>query len=85
MSPVLPALVFSVAATVGGGSDRCRDAMSAYNDMVVAIHAAARNYERCVTSSLGRDDCGAEYIELQVAQRDFEAAVDERAVRCLRR
>jgi len=26
--------------------------------------------------SLGRDDCGAEFIELKVTHRDFEAAID---------
>jgi hypothetical protein len=61
---------------------QCREALAAYNEMVVAVHAAARAYERCVKASLGLDDCGADYIELQVTQRDFELAIDERQAKC---
>ncbi|MBV8775241.1 MAG: hypothetical protein JO166_23345 [Deltaproteobacteria bacterium] len=45
------------------------------NEMVAAIHAAIRDYERCATASLARDDCGAEFIDLQLTHRDFEAEV----------
>jgi hypothetical protein len=68
-----------VSATL---AEQCREATLRYNEMVAAIHAAIRDYERCVTASLARDDCGAEFIELQVTHRDFEAAVAERAAQC---
>ena len=50
--------------------------------MVVAVLAAVRAYERCVKASLGRDDCDADYVELQVTQRDFERAVNDREAQC---
>ena len=62
-----------------GDSEQCREATGNYNLMVGAIHAAIRDYRRCVMTSLGSDDCGAEFIELQVTHRDFERAVAERA------
>jgi hypothetical protein len=65
-----------------GDPDQCREATLRYNEMVAAIHAAVRDYERCVRASLARDDCGAEFIELQVTHRDYEAAAEERAVKC---
>jgi hypothetical protein len=35
-----------------------------------------------VRASLGRDDCGTDYIELQMTQRFFERALDERRAKC---
>ena len=50
--------------------------------MVAAIHAAIRDYERCVVASIGGDYCGGEFIELQMTHREFEGAVMERADKC---
>ena len=72
------------ALTAADNSQQCPEALASYNEMVIAVHAAVRAYERCVAASLGRDDCGADYIELQVTQRDFEAAVDEWRAKCER-
>ena len=72
-------LVFTTAAV---DAAQCREALANYNQLVTAIHAAVRDYERCLTASLARDDCGAEFIELQATHRDFERAVDERAATC---
>ena len=44
-------------------SDRVVLTTANYNEMVIAIHAPIRDYERCVTASLGCDDCGAQLIE----------------------
>jgi hypothetical protein len=71
-----------LAILVVADPEQCRNALAAYNDAVIAVHAAVRDYERCITSSLGRDGCGAELIELQATHRDFEAVVDERASNC---
>ena len=60
----------------------CREATLRYNEMVAAIHTAARDYERCLAASIGRDDCGAEFIELQVTHRGFETAVAQRQPTC---
>jgi len=62
--------------------EACREATIRYNETVATIHTAARDYERCLTTSQARDDCGAEFIELQVTHRDFGAAVAERAAKC---
>ena len=65
-----------------GDPEQCREATATYNQAVVAVHNAVRDYDGCVTASLARDDCGAEFIELQVTHRDFEAAVLEHAAKC---
>jgi hypothetical protein len=83
---VLRRLAF-VAALVSvtparGDPEHCREATASYNQAVVAVHAAVREYSQCATASLARDDCGAEFIELQVTHRDFENAVAERAAKC---
>jgi hypothetical protein len=76
------AAVLLSVTPAGGDTEQCREATISYNLMVGAMHAAVRDYRRCVMTSLGRDDCGAEFIELQVTHRDFEAAVAERAAMC---
>ena len=69
-------------ASARAGPAQCRDATFRYNEMVAAIHAAIQDYERWVTASLARDDCGAEFIELQLTYRDFEIAVTDRGAEC---
>ena len=76
---MITAIVIALAAA---GPEQCREATLRYNEMVAAIHAAIRDYERCVTASLARDHCGAEFIELQVTHGDLEIAVDERTAKC---
>jgi hypothetical protein len=80
----LSALLAIAVGLVSGDPEQCREALASYNEAVIAVHAAVRDYERCVAASLARDDCAAEYIELQVTHRDFEAAVDERQAKCWR-
>jgi hypothetical protein len=76
----LAAVLVPLAAR--GDPEHRRGATATYNLMVGAIHATVRDYRRCVIASLGRDDCGAELIELQVTHRDFEAAVSARQAHC---
>jgi hypothetical protein len=45
-------------------------------------HATVHKYRWCATASLARDNCGAEFLELQVRHRDFESAVAERQAKC---
>jgi len=75
-------LLLGAFTAAASDPEQCRAAMARFNEMVLAIHAAVRDYERCVAGSLARDDCGAEFVELQVTHRDFEAAVAERASKC---
>jgi hypothetical protein len=84
---MLPMLFLAVAMTVcvlptRGDPERCREAAHRYNQAVIAVHEGIREYRRCLQASLARDDCGAEFIELQVTHREFEAAVDERQLKC---
>ena len=79
---LLSSLVFAFLPTAAADPGQCRESLAHYNDMVAAIHSAARVYERCVAASLARDDCGGEFIELQATHKDFEAAVTERAAKC---
>ena len=62
--------------------DRCREAAHRYNQAVIALHEGIRDYSRCLHASLARDDCGAEFVELQATHREFETAVDERQLKC---
>ena len=80
----LSPLAFAALAATPALADpeQCREASADYNELVIAINAAVRDYERCIAGSLARDDCGAEFIELQVTHRDFEAAVDARLAAC---
>jgi len=75
-------MVVLAAFIAADNPQQCGEAMAAYNEMVVAVLAAVRAYERCVKASLGRDDCDADYVELQVTQRDFERAVNDREAQC---
>jgi hypothetical protein len=74
------ALLFAAAAR--GDPEQCREALAAYNDVVTAVHYGIRDYSRCLAASRARDDCGAEFIELQVTHRDFEAAVAAHGLAC---
>ena len=65
-------------------AEQCQQALADYNDAIVAVHAAIHDYERCMTASLARDDCGPEHLALQVSNGIFEAAVDERRERAVR-
>ena len=75
------AMLFLTAATTAcvlptrGGPERCREAAHRYNQAVIALHEGIRDYSRCLHASLARDDCGAEFIELQATDREFEAAI----------
>src|SRR2546423_13779731 len=60
---IIVALTSATMAT-SANPERCRETLASYNQIVAAIYAAARDYERCVTASMARDDCGAEFIEL---------------------
>jgi hypothetical protein len=82
------AMLFLTAATTAcvlptrGDPERCREAAHRYNQAVIALHEGIRDYSRCLHASLARDDCGAEFIELQATDREFEAAITERQAKC---
>jgi hypothetical protein len=82
----LPRLAFIAvlvaAPAVCGDPERCRGAAANYNQLVASIHSAIADYRRCLNAGLVRDECGTEFIELQVTHRDFEAAVAERVAKC---
>jgi len=70
------------ATPAHGDPEQCRAATVDYNQAVVAVHDAIREYRQCLTASFTRDDCSAEFIELQVTHRDFEAAVSAQIAAC---
>jgi hypothetical protein len=78
---VVAGLVFALTPAVAD-PEQCREATATYNLMVGAIHAAVRDYTRCLAASSGRDDCGAEFIELQVTHRELEAGIAEWQTKC---
>jgi hypothetical protein len=62
--------------------ERSREAAHRHNQAVIAVHEAIRDYSRCLHASLARDDCGAEFIELQATHREFETAITEPQAKC---
>jgi len=62
--------------------ERSREAAHRHNQAVIAVHEAIRDYSRCLHASLARDDCGAEFIELQATHREFESAITEPQAKC---
>ncbi len=70
------ALVALGIATDAPPSD-CRSAAAGYAAAVASVTEALRTSEQCVSASGGRNQCSAEFDELDGAHRDFEDAVAE--------
>jgi hypothetical protein len=80
-NPVMGALLVFVVGSMSD-TDACRQVANRYEMAAAAIIDALRIYEKCVDASHGRDDCSAEYSDLDVAQDRFETAVSEYNERC---
>ncbi len=55
----------------------CRSAAASYAAALAAVTEALRTYEACTATSLGRNQCAAEFDELDGVHLDYEDAVAE--------
>ncbi len=55
----------------------CRSAAAGFAAALASVTDAFRTYEACIGASHGRNQCSAEFEELDGAHRDFEDAVAE--------
>ena len=55
----------------------CRSAAASYTAALAAVTEALRTYEACLVASRGRNQCSAEFDELDAAHLDYEDAVAE--------
>jgi hypothetical protein len=72
MAVALVALITPEAAPLD-----CRSAAAGYSAALASVTEALRTYEACIGASRGRNQCSAEFDELDGAHHDFEDAVAE--------
>jgi hypothetical protein len=68
-------ILLALAAPAGRADEACRDARAAYHDAAEEASRALHDYAQCLAASKGEDDCAVAYVDVEAAQRDFEAAV----------
>ena len=76
------ALLFTLATASDADLLGCRKPAERYEAAVAEVVEAMRAYEKCVSTSRGRDTCSAEFSDIDLAQDGFEAAVSEYAKAC---
>ena len=64
-----------LAVVTAAPSDPCKRAGDHYQAAKAEVHEAARAYQQCVAESLGRDDCGEEFADLDLASARHETKV----------
>lgn len=81
MRTALLALVF-MSATIGVALADCQYAIDSYNSAISEIEYELGRYTRCVSNSMGEDDCYSEFRRLRSAQDSFESAVSSYRIDC---
>ncbi len=83
LTSIVGSLLVLVSTTSGNtdGSD-CAQIRATFKSAVAAVADADSTYRACVAASLGRDDCKAEYGDLDLAAARFEAMVGDYAKAC---
>ncbi len=76
-SHLLAASLVALAITPDAPPSDCRSADAAYDAALASVTEALRTYEACLAASRGRNQCAAEFDELDVARLDYEDAVAE--------
>ena len=72
---VLVSLLALSGSTASAQADKCNAAIETYNKAVRSVGSAMDDYERCVDSSRGKDDCSWRFRDLQSKHSDFQDAV----------
>jgi hypothetical protein len=73
-SPTVLGMVI-LAAVTATPSDPCKRASARYEGAKAEVIETVRAYQQCIAESLGRDDCGEEFADLDLAQARHERAV----------
>ena len=73
-SPAVLGMVI-LAAVTAAPSDPCKRAGDHYQAAKAEVHEAVRAYQQCVAESFGRENCGEEFADLDLAQARHERAV----------
>jgi hypothetical protein len=68
-------ILIALAVPRLASADECGDAVVDYNAVLARLHEATQKFSSCVASSLGTDDCSAEFRALRRAHGEFESAV----------
>jgi hypothetical protein len=74
---LLAAALAALATTPDATPSDCRSAAAGYSAALASVTEVLRTYEACVGASRGRNQCSAEFDELDGAHRDFEDAAAE--------
>ncbi len=67
----------ALAITPDAPPSDCRSAAAGYATALASVTEALRTYEACLAASRGRNQCAAEFDELDVVRLDYEDAVAE--------
>jgi len=73
----LAVALIALALTPDAAPIDCRSAAASYAAALAAVTEALRTYEACTATSLGRNQCAAEFDELDGAHLDYKDAVAE--------
>jgi hypothetical protein len=67
----------ALAITPDAAPSDCQSTATAYSAALASVTEALRTYEACLAASRGRNQCSAEFDELDAAHLDYEEAVVE--------
>ncbi len=77
-----PLLILATVVDGNSDADDCVKISASYEAVVAAVADASHTYQACVAASRGRDDCTAEYGDLDLAAARFEAVVADYGKAC---
>jgi hypothetical protein len=81
-SHLLAAALVALTVLPDATPSDCPRAAAGYTAAVASVTDALRTCEACIGASRGRNQCAAEFDELDGAHRDFEDAVAEYRQAC---
>lgn len=83
LRPIVCTLLILVAAVDSSpGASDCAKISATFKAIVAAVADADSAYRSCVAASRGRDDCTAEYGDLDLATARFKAMVRDYLKAC---
>ena len=82
MSPHAVVVGMVVLTALSGADDPCKRVGQRHEAAKAEVIEAVRAYERCIVASRGREPCGEEFADLDLAQAQYERAVAEYSEAC---
>src|SRR6516225_1938019 len=58
-------------------ADQVKHAIDNYNSVLNNLTSSLISYDRCVSSSVGQDDCNSKFRDVRDYQNSFESAVSD--------